>query len=154
MDHFASTPVAADIDTTLFMNVCDLASPSGVITCYVYAPTEYLLHFPQDYHGAIRACEKHLLPSKDSNNNKKLVACTSGVGIQAVIEHLGDFELLQTICLYTSTTEQQNNCFERAMQLQIMQTNEDFSKSEKCDTLSETSNTQFKTICERHAKLP
>mmetsp|Transcript_15835 Transcript_15835/g.43698 ORF Transcript_15835/g.43698 Transcript_15835/m.43698 type:complete len:486 (-) Transcript_15835:94-1551(-) len=147
MDHFASTPVASDLNTDTFLDACDLAHQGHSSTCYIYAPTEYLLHFPKDYQGAMEACETNL---NRRSKTRYLDSCTGGVGMQALKENLGDFELAEKVCSYASRSAQRNHCMSYSMSFQRMATGEAYSKS-KCEVIQDE---QFKKICQSGTNLP
>lgn len=100
MDHFAATQLTAQLDPSLLQLCTTLPSTWA---CQVYAPTEYILHHPRDYAGAIKYCEEGLASNSDS--------CIDGVGAQSAKENMHDFLFVEAACLNTQIARQQKSCF-------------------------------------------
>jgi hypothetical protein len=84
MDHFASTKVSGMLEPSS-LHVCSL-SKADLWACGTYSPTEYLLHYPRDYTGAVQFCLEGF--SNDSGFSNR---CVKGVGMQAAKENIHDY---------------------------------------------------------------
>lgn len=73
--------------------------------CALYAPTEYLIHRPRDYEGAIQWCL-----AGDSISSSLQMSCVGGVGMQTAKENLRDYQFVEKICLTAPDQSHQNRC--------------------------------------------
>ncbi len=71
-----------------------VSAKEDVLICAFYAPTQYLVQHPGDFIGALQYCEGVSLRFRSS--------CVSGVGMQAMKEHLDDPEFATRVCDATS----------------------------------------------------
>jgi hypothetical protein len=84
MDHYASTKVSGMLEPSS-LNVCLLAK-ADLWACANYAPTEYLLHYPRAYSGAVQFCLAGFSYDSRFSDN-----CVRGIGNQAAKENLHDY---------------------------------------------------------------
>jgi hypothetical protein len=84
MDHFESTKVSGMLEPSS-LHVC-LLSKADFWACGNYAPTEYLLHYPRAYSGAVQFCLTGFQDDSRFSDN-----CVKGVGMQAAKENIHDY---------------------------------------------------------------
>lgn len=136
MDHFASTRLTTQLEPE-YLHICSEANPSGrgsSSTCEVYAGTEYILHYPRDYAGAIKFCEVGL-PKQPS-------FCINGIGAQAVKENIHDFTIGEAACLTAKTSIDRRSCFSFGMAYYNTATGEHKIPAAMCQNL-----TVYKSMC-------
>jgi hypothetical protein len=114
MDYFASTRISTITLKPESLHICDSLSYNTVNTwdCLIYAPTEYLLHNPGDYAGAIQFCSAGLDHPE---------TCILGVGSQAGKENMLDLSIVENACL-SANTPYQDRCFKSALEYYAMST--------------------------------
>jgi len=100
MDYFSNTQLTAQLEPSS-LQVCNNMAASWA--CQIYSPTEYILHHPRDYAGAIKFCQAGL-PSKPGT-------CIDGVGGQAAKENMHDFSFVEAACLNAQNPKHQVSCF-------------------------------------------
>ena len=92
--------------------------------CALYAATEYLLHQPKDYEGAIQWC------LADDNYLQKY--CVEGVGMQTAKENLRDYQILEKACL-TAPKSYQPDCIKEGFMYQSFSTGESKMPQDLCN---------------------
>jgi hypothetical protein len=107
MDYFASTRMTNTMLEPESLKICSDFSAVSIDTwdCLIYAPTEYLLHNPRDYVGAIQFCRDGL---------KDPTICIKGVGSQAGKENMLNFLPVEKACL-SAGDSLQKVCFIEAL---------------------------------------
>jgi hypothetical protein len=107
MDHFASTQVAGELEPSS-LGICEaLASSRSRGDCVMYAPTEFLLHYPRQYTAAIEFCNEGL-------QGYFANTCVSGVGMQTFKENIQDLGLVEQVCIF-APSNQRDLCFRGAL---------------------------------------
>lgn len=134
MDHFASTRMTNTMLEPESLKICNDFSAESIDAwdCLIYAPTEYLLHNPRDYAGAIQFCHDGL---------QDPTSCVQGVGSQAGKENMLNFMPVETACLSTGDYLQ-NLCFIAALDYYKMSSGLNQIPTSLCRNLH-----HFKNLC-------
>lgn len=134
MDHFASTRMTNTMLEPESLKICNDFSGASIDSwdCLIYAPTEYLLHNPRDYAGAIQFCRDGL---------QDPTVCVQGVGSQAGKENMLNFMPVETACL-SAGDNLQNLCVIAALDYYKMSTGLNQIPKSLCHNLD-----YFKSLC-------
>jgi hypothetical protein len=138
MDHFASTKVLGMLEPSS-LHVCRLAM-NDLWACGTYSPTEYLLHHPGAYSGAVQFC---LAGFRDDDRFSD--SCVNGVGTQAAKENMHNFWPVEEAGL-TVPEHLQRGYFLEALQYYELANGSDIPPS-MCENL-----VVFKDQCMDHAR--
>jgi len=109
--------------------------------CAMYSPTEYLLHRPRDYYGAIQWCLSEDDDSNIENSPFLQKNCVGGVGMQTAKENLRDYTFVENTCM-TAPKEYQSQCMDLAFTYRSFSTGESTMPKDICLQLQ-----HFKGAC-------
>jgi len=140
MDHFASTRVSGMLEPESLLVCPQLATFS--FSCTIYAPTEYLLHYPRAYEQAVVFCNTGL-----ANYTSLANICVGGVGMQAAKENMQDFAPVERACLSAPNEQQQRECFAQGLYYYTMTTGKSTIPTSVCEHL-----TTYKPLCLQYGK--
>jgi len=114
MDYFAFTAVANDDadPTSNPLAVCIIVDPG---TCYMYAPTAFLLHRPRAYTQALDWCVDSCKNLPAYRTGGCTLGCIGGVGMQTFKENLDDLRIVEAVCLVLKGASQRSKCFNGAL---------------------------------------
>lgn len=136
MDHFPSSRMTSMLEPESLL-VCSQLAISG-FNCAVYAPTEFLLHNPGAYIGAVHFCNEGL---GRKGQSQLAEACVGGVGAQAAKENAGDYTAVEQVCLTCANRMQRETCMRQGLEYYKQSNGNDIPKH-LCDSL-----TKLKGLC-------
>ena len=114
MDYFVSSrfegAFSFDAESAISsLTLCAKSATTIANDCALYSPTEYLLHRPRDYKGALRWCLEGDASTLNRGASLKIM-CVGGVGMQTAKENLRDYSKLEEVCLTAPTSAYQKKC--------------------------------------------
>lgn len=150
MDYFVSSRFegAFSFDAASAISSLALCTKSATTIandCALYSPTEYLLHRPRDYEGALRWCLEGDAGTLMNRGASLQMSCVGGVGMQTAKENLRDYSKLEQVCLTAPTSAYQKKCVSLRFVYRSFSTGESHMPPETCQQMD-----HFQEDCLNH----